>query len=64
MNMRKLTPLVRPLFPANSDAAVYLCMFLASVKLAMREFLTMYDDSGKQSLDTPPWVMGWNRALQ
>ena len=63
VDMRKLTPLVRLPFPANSDAAVYLGMFLASVKLAMREVLTIRDESGKQSFDTPPWVKGWHRTL-
>ena len=63
VDMRKLTPLARLPFPANSNAAVYLGMFLASVKLAMREILTNCDESGKQSFDTPPWVKGWHRTL-
>ena len=63
VDMRKLTPLVRLPFPANSDAAVYLGMFLGSVKLAMRKILTISDESGKQLFDTPPWVKGWHRSL-
>ena len=47
VDMRKFTPLVRLPFPTTSDAAVYLVMFLASVKLAMREILTICDKSGK-----------------
>ena len=52
VDMRKFTPLVCLPFPTNSDAAVYLGMFLASIKLAMREILTICDESGKQSFDT------------
>ena len=63
VDMRKFTPLLRLPFSTNSDAAVYLGMFLASVKLAMREILTICDESGKQAFDTPPWVKGWHRTL-
>ena len=37
VDMRKFAPLVRPPFPTNSDATVYLGMFFASVKLTIRE---------------------------
>ena len=53
VDMQKVTSLVRLLFPTNSDAAVHLGMLLASIKLAMREILTICDESEKQSFDTP-----------
>ena len=62
VDMRKFT-LVRLPCPVNIDAAVCLCMFLASVKLAIREILAICDDWVKQSLDTPPWVKGWEITL-
>ena len=37
--------------------------FLASDKLVLGEILNRSDKSGKQSLTTSPWVLGWDVPL-
>ena len=64
VDLRKVDPLPRFPFPANVDVAISLGQFIASCNLVHGEILVICNDSEKQSIDRPPWVVGWDAPLQ